>query len=796
MFERRCLGLCALLLSACGEPAIDPDLLAQASRDGAADVLVIVGETAAASRDALVAREEEEGDALATRRAAIYADAKRDLMSGLAADAPEVARDFSHLPVIHLRATAAQLRALATRPEVSGLYPNRVLQHMLTESLPLIHAPQANASGATGAGTTVAVIDTGCDYTNAAFGSCSAPGGSCKVAYAHDFAADDGSRDDNGHGTNVSAIVLGVAPQAKIAALDVFTGSGAYSSDIIAAVNWVVANRAAYNIVSMNLSLGGGSSATPCSSDAFASTMATARAAGVAPVIASGNSGWSSQLSSPACVPAAVSVGAVYDSAMGTLNWGMCSDATAADKITCFSNSASFLTVLAPGSQITAAGITMSGTSQATPHVAGAIAALRSVYTTDTVDQVVQRLTSSGKAITDARNGRTFPRIDLAAALATGTVDKTPPAGAVTIDGGAYVTSTKVTLTLTAADRSGVPSMCVSNTTSCTKWIAYQVSLPWTLSGTGARTVYAWFKDGAGNASTSPVSASTFVDGTAPGGGTLTATAGDKQVSLAWDRFSDSGSGVASYRVVMQQGTPPASCAAGAAVYSGTAKAAAATGLANGTAYGFRACAVDAAGNVSAGVTAKATPIEKNPPTNGSVSAGVAWTAKTVALTLSAKDDTSVASMCISTGATCSSWVPYQTSLAWNVPSGDGMKTISAWFRDPWGNVSAPATTTVGLDATAPKDGKLTLTPQAGGKAVVAWSGYSDATSGVASYRLAGAAGTTLPAARCASGSDQGTAGSASVSGLTAGQRYSYRVCAVDKAGNVSTGATGTLTAQ
>lgn len=92
----------------------------------------------------------------------------------------------------------------------------------------------------------------------------------------------------------------------------------------------------------------------------------------------------------------------------------LCTDATtAADKVTCFSNSATFLDLLAPGALITAAGITQAGTSQAAPHVAGAIAVLRAAFTAETPDQIVARLTGNGVSVTDARNGIVTPRLQL-----------------------------------------------------------------------------------------------------------------------------------------------------------------------------------------------------------------------------------------------------------------------------------------------------------------------------------------------------------------------------------------------
>jgi subtilisin family serine protease len=90
--------------------------------------------------------------------------------------------------------------------------------------------------------------------------------------------------------------------------------------------------------------------------------------------------------------------------------------------VTCFTNSNSTLDLLAPGAPITSAGrnggrSTFFGTSQASPHAAGAAAVLLEVDPTLTPDQIETLLKTTGVKVTDAKNGLTFPRIDLLAAV-------------------------------------------------------------------------------------------------------------------------------------------------------------------------------------------------------------------------------------------------------------------------------------------------------------------------------------------------------------------------------------------
>ena len=348
-------------------------------------------------------------------------------------------------------ATREAVLTLANHPEVAWVALDRqahLLQTAPQSSQVLIHSDRANSLGITGAGQAIAVIDTGVDYTIADLGGGSFP--NAKVIGGTDITDKDSDpMDCEGHGTEVAGVAAGsrgVAPDAKIVAIKVFSSANASNSsckdtadfsDIYTGMDFAVVNKATFGISVINLSLGGAFEDSLdhgyCDTDEPGSAAAVdaATAAGIVVVAAAGNDAITNQLSVPACVSSAVSVGAVYADNRARVSWcgddgcatTLCTDQPVSpDGIVCFSNSMSNLSLLGPGafwSVATKGGspVSFSGTSASTPAVAGAVALLRQARPELTPAGEIGVLRSTGKPVTDARNGVVTPRVDIFAAV-------------------------------------------------------------------------------------------------------------------------------------------------------------------------------------------------------------------------------------------------------------------------------------------------------------------------------------------------------------------------------------------
>jgi subtilisin family serine protease len=359
------------------------------------------------------------------------------------------ARRFTYIPFLALEADEADLRTLAASPEVTAIEIDQIAAPTLAESTPLIGATRAWSLGFTGAGWTVAILDTGVDSSHPflagkvvseacysttvsvrSFSIC--PGGaSSSTAIASGLPC---PMTDCYHGTHVAGIAAGrgdafsgVAPDAAIISIQVFSafvtsadcGAGAipcsrsFTSDQILGLERVYDLRGTFNIAAVNVSLGGGLSASPCDFSSMKAIIDQLRAAGIATVVASGNDGSTTALSAPACISTAISVASTTDG----------SDPSGdADRVSPFSNTNQYLSLFAPGetilSSVPGGGFAnLNGTSMAAPHVTGGWAIMKSRRPSATVGEILEAFATTGTAVLAPGNGVTKPRINVDLAL-------------------------------------------------------------------------------------------------------------------------------------------------------------------------------------------------------------------------------------------------------------------------------------------------------------------------------------------------------------------------------------------
>ncbi len=327
----------------------------------------------------------------------------------------------------------------------------------LPESTNLIRASEARTQyNVNGAGLTVAVLDTGINPTHQDFTG--------KIVEQHNYTADNGgatnnATDGDGHGTNVSGIVVangihtGIAPGANIVAMKILDNSGNGSGQaLFNALQYLIANHSRLNISVVNLSLGTFENLTAAPvGDVFRTQITQLRNEGVAVVVSAGNHFYSfnSQqgMSWPAIIPETVSVGAVYDANIGngfTYGSGAVANTTGPDRLCPFSqrlhvttNGSTATDIFAPGAALTSTGHTsntassiMHGTSQAAPVTAGAILLMQQYYlrrtgTLPSVDDLESWLWAGAVSVNDGddendnvtNTGLDFDRLDVLASL-------------------------------------------------------------------------------------------------------------------------------------------------------------------------------------------------------------------------------------------------------------------------------------------------------------------------------------------------------------------------------------------
>jgi subtilisin len=376
------------------------------------------------------------------------------VLEGLDKEEFGLSHRYETVPYLALSVSPAALERLSAAEAVASIVEDGLEAADLGTSVPQVGGNEAHLFNFFGQNQTVAIIDSGVDNNHpmlagrvvreACFalrwqwlwqtmGDC--PGNATTATGAGAgvpcTAATNLLTCD--HGTHVAGIAAGrgnaptfpagVAPFADVISIQVFhrendattcTNAGTTApcmltrqSDNIAALEHVFNLRNQHTIVAANLSFGGGSFTTNCNTDPRKMAIDNLRSVRIATVASSGNAGLTNALGAPACVSTAISVGSV----------------NANDAVVGSSNSASFLSLLAPGgsilSSIPGGGVgTKGGTSMAAPHVTGAFAILRQGQPNAIVSNLLSLLQSSGRAVTDPKSTVTTRRIRIFDALA------------------------------------------------------------------------------------------------------------------------------------------------------------------------------------------------------------------------------------------------------------------------------------------------------------------------------------------------------------------------------------------
>jgi serine protease AprX len=301
------------------------------------------------------------------------------------------------------RLNANAIRALANNPNVAAIYENRVFQRKAVSDANLVtaypaevNAPAAWQQNNTGAGVTVAVLDSGINPD---------PDLAGRILTSVNFADPPTTHDPGGHGTHVAGIIagngsasggqyIGVAPEANLVDVRVMDAQGnATTSSVIAGLEWTIGHASQYGIRVINLSLGG-AAVGDYTHDPVAAVAEIAWLHGLVVVAAAGNTGGA--VDTPGIDPHLLTVGAIDDQGTPSLQddvlpawtgWGVPIRGTAKPdivapgrKIVSLRVPGSTLDVANPDRVVTAAnGATyfrMSGTSMATGVASGAVALL------------------------------------------------------------------------------------------------------------------------------------------------------------------------------------------------------------------------------------------------------------------------------------------------------------------------------------------------------------------------------------------------------------------------------------
>ncbi|MHC4499837.1 MAG: S8 family serine peptidase, partial [Planctomycetota bacterium] len=402
------------------------------------------------------------------------ADRQLPVLSSLAPAEFTLRHRFENQAGFSGEVTLEGLSKLLDDPSVVHIEPVRTLYPSLAQGIPLMNATGARQSH-NGEGIAIAICDTGVDYNHPMLGGGGFP--NIKVIGGYDFGDDDADPipgpnivgpniPDTAHGTACAGIAAGdlgivgdyiggVAHNAKIYALKITSdndpGQGATTADMVAAWDWCVTHKndePAYPIMVTSTSFGAerffNSDDADNDSPAMKAAADNALAAGITVLAASGNESYTDSLAWPAAISSVISVGAVHDATYYFQSL-ICQEQAYPDSVTCYSNTAEFLDILAPSNNAYTTDIVGSGgynialngdyvdgsatsligyfggTSAACPYAAGAVACLQSAAldklgTYLSPQEIRSLLIQTGDPITDTKVDITKPRVNLGVA--------------------------------------------------------------------------------------------------------------------------------------------------------------------------------------------------------------------------------------------------------------------------------------------------------------------------------------------------------------------------------------------
>jgi subtilisin len=377
---------------------------------------------------------------------------------------PSTLKRDDYLPYIAASVDATGLEQLQSAPDALAFFENKAMRLAMAQSLPVVGAPNAWAGGFTGEGKTIAVLDSGVDknhpwlsgkvVSEACYSTNEPDPQNPEIGY-HSVCPGQSTESiepgsgvpcdipglngvgNCGHGTHTAGIAAGrggVAYRANVISIQVMSYVDKPSEcrglpecllsktfDVTSALRRVYELELSdtYDIAAVNVSLAIDEYPNHCDDEfqPMRDAIALLRSVNIATVVASGNEFLTDALSYPACISSAISVGSAGDGS---------SSGAQVDVVSEFSNSAEFLNLLAPGNFITSAvpggGVAGGfGTSMAAAHVSGAWALLKQKLDQPqqaaTVDEVLNKLVTTGVNVTDSRNGVIKPRIQIDAAL-------------------------------------------------------------------------------------------------------------------------------------------------------------------------------------------------------------------------------------------------------------------------------------------------------------------------------------------------------------------------------------------